>query len=802
MRESARQFRFGDCMLDLDTGLLSREGCAPVAMRRLALRVLTQLLRAAPNLVSREQLLDAAWGRQEVSDSVVAQVIKELRQLLGDSAQNPRYLETRPRQGYRILVPVETIERAAGLEDIRPTLGGQPPAAAPKHWRAQGLMIILALAALVAAALLLPWRGQADPELARAALRYDWRRAEGRDHATMPLADASYAAESLLARGDIAAVQALVAAQRVHAQGAFERGLLDQVELRARGREHDALARIEALLQLEPEHLHLQLLRAELEIVWRAPGRRAAMVVATALPPERRLLLQARAAAQDGDAQAQQQHARAAIELAGTRSLVLRELARIELGLALARLGDSEGADSAFVSAQRALHDAGYARLALGALLQRSALARRTGRAASLLPALEAEDGRLAERGDLAMRAELTRHRGILIGIGGDYATALALLESAAAWFVELGDHARASSALNASSGPLGRLGRNAEVPARLAEAQRHAALSGHPESAAAIAGNLGLFHWRRGEIGAAVTGMRSALEHFEAADRPDDVAQARNNLATLVREAGDTARALTLRELAIAHARRADLRADLATRLYGLAEDLRSRGEFEAARTALDESHALYSAMDDQVSLNAIACLRGLWALQADRPAEARALMPEAQMPTRPTADQAACDTLGVRLTMADGRVREALQQLQGRIEVLDAAGQRLLAQQARLLQAELYLSDGRPEEARTLLETLRAAAVQDGHVALERGIALVWMRTVGGDPAAQLQATAAAEDLLRRYPDHPAQLQLVCQRARQAPPAQSVAAMRECSQRAAALELAGVAREALKPQ
>ncbi len=787
-----RRFRFGEYTLDLDTGQLRRDGAEPVALRRLALRVLTLLLQNAPHLVSRDQLLQEAWGRQAVSDSVVAQVIKELRQLLGDSARTPRYLETRSGQGYRIVMPVEIVENTQ-----TPATSRQAPPPARRN-------LAIGIAALVCLVLALlawaPWRaGTGDPLLAADALRLDWRRLDDRAPSGLPLADARIAAEALLARGEVAAVHALVAGQRPVAGNAWERGLLDLIDLRAQGRDHEALARIDALLLLTPEDLPLRLLRSELEVQWRAPSARSEIPADPVLPPERRLLQDARAAGQAGDAQAQQQHARAAIELAGERSAVLRELARIELGLALARLGDSEGADAAFVAAQAALRSSGYHRLALGALLQRSTLARRTGRAANILPALEAEDARLADSGDAAARAELTRHRGILIGIGGDHATALALLETAAGMFIELGDHARASSALNASSGPLGRLGRNAEVPARLAEAQRHAALSGHPESAAAIAGNLGLFHWRRGEIGAAVTGMREALAHFERADRPDDVAQARNNLATLLREAGDTAQALTLRELAIAHARRAGLRADLATRLYGLAEDQRSRGDPVAARAALDESEALYGAIQDAVSLQAIKCLRGLWALEADQLPQARALLPKDRANARPTADQAACDALGVRLAAVEGRTQEALAEVAARIGVLEDAGQRLLAQQARLWQAEVLLATGQPEDARTLLAQLRAASIQDGHVALERGVALTWLRLAARDATTVAQAASAAEDLLRRFPDQPAQTQLACLRARHAL-AGARAAQTECRAAAAALGLAGIARWALE--
>ena len=796
----ARRIRFGEYTLDRDTGQLLRDGAEPVALRRLVLRVLSLLLEHAPNLVSRDQLLQEAWGRREVSDSVVAQVIKELRQLLGDSAQTPRYLETRPRQGYRLIVPVEVLDLSETTQTAQSPPVLSPRASGPRRYGVALAAVVLLLLGGVLLAWA-PWRADVgDPRLAADALRMDWRRLDGQSPAELSLADARIAADAMLARGEIAAVHALVAAQRPRAVDAWERGLLDLIELRAQGRDHEALQRVDALRHLSPEDLPLRLLHADLEMQWRSPSARLETPVDPALPPERVLLLEARAAALAGDAEAQQQHARAAIELAGERSLVLRELARLELGPALARLGDSDAADTAFATAQTALRESGYHRLALGALLQRSTLARRTGRAANILPDLEAEDARLADRGDNAARAELTRHRGILIGIGGDFATALALLESAARMFIELGDHARASSALNASSGPLGRLGRNAEVPARLAEAQRHAALSGHPESAAAIAGNLGLFHWRQGEIGAAVNGMREALAHFERADRQDDVAQARNNLATLLRESGDTAQALTLRELAIAHARRADLRSDLASRLFGLAEDLRSRGNSKAATAALDEAEGLYRLIHDAVSLQAVDCLRGLWSLEADQVAAAQARLPKTTTQAPPTADQAACDALAFRLAAVEGRSGEGLTAVAGRIALLERAGQRLLVQQLRLTQAELYLANGQPQAARALLDSLHAAAIQDGHVALERGVALTRLRLDRGDDVAVERVADEVDDLLRRYPDQPAQTQFACLRARHSPPSRANAERAECKASAASLGLDGIARWALE--
>ena len=99
------RFRFHDCLLNTETGELFRDGL-PVPLRRQAYRLLQVLVERAPALISRDELLDAVWGHSALSPNVLPQTISELRQALGDSAQAPRYVETRHRRGYRLLARV------------------------------------------------------------------------------------------------------------------------------------------------------------------------------------------------------------------------------------------------------------------------------------------------------------------------------------------------------------------------------------------------------------------------------------------------------------------------------------------------------------------------------------------------------------------------------------------------------------------------------------------------------------------------------------------------------------------------
>lgn len=103
------RYRFGSFELDTDRELLiGPEG--PAVLRRQAFRLLRHLVERAPALVTRDELMDALWGHHALSPNVVPQTVSELRQALGDDAQQPRYVETRHRRGYRFVAEVERLD--------------------------------------------------------------------------------------------------------------------------------------------------------------------------------------------------------------------------------------------------------------------------------------------------------------------------------------------------------------------------------------------------------------------------------------------------------------------------------------------------------------------------------------------------------------------------------------------------------------------------------------------------------------------------------------------------------------------
>jgi Tol biopolymer transport system component/DNA-binding winged helix-turn-helix (wHTH) protein len=95
--------------VDLTTGDLRSEDGEVVRIQQLPLQVLRLLLDAGGSAVTRDELRQALWPGQTFVDFEhgVNTAVKKLRQALGDSIENPKFIETLPKVGYRFLVPVE-----------------------------------------------------------------------------------------------------------------------------------------------------------------------------------------------------------------------------------------------------------------------------------------------------------------------------------------------------------------------------------------------------------------------------------------------------------------------------------------------------------------------------------------------------------------------------------------------------------------------------------------------------------------------------------------------------------------------
>src|SRR5712672_552924 len=129
----SERVRFGAFELDLGTGeLRSIEAPGPnpkVLLREQVFQVLRMLLEREGKIVTREEIKSRLWANDTVVDfdHSINATIKTLRRALGDSADNPRYIETLARRGYRLLVATEWPESKPGsAEDESAFLPAQP----------------------------------------------------------------------------------------------------------------------------------------------------------------------------------------------------------------------------------------------------------------------------------------------------------------------------------------------------------------------------------------------------------------------------------------------------------------------------------------------------------------------------------------------------------------------------------------------------------------------------------------------------------------------------------------------------
>src|SRR5215471_453681 len=116
-RVATTMLRVGDWCVNPAAGQISRNG-ETVRLEMRTMRVLVCLAEHAGEVVSIEDLLDAAWAGVNVSPDSVYQAVASLRRLLGDDPKEPTYIATVPRLGYQMVAEVEPWNERVGAEAI------------------------------------------------------------------------------------------------------------------------------------------------------------------------------------------------------------------------------------------------------------------------------------------------------------------------------------------------------------------------------------------------------------------------------------------------------------------------------------------------------------------------------------------------------------------------------------------------------------------------------------------------------------------------------------------------------------
>lgn len=116
------RFEVGDWLVDRGLNEI-RRGETVERLEPKVMELLVRLAEQAGETVSRDELLDAVWSGQHVVEGVLTRGASLLRQALGDDAQDPRYLQTVPKRGYRLIAPIRTAPvrtETVRTETVRP----------------------------------------------------------------------------------------------------------------------------------------------------------------------------------------------------------------------------------------------------------------------------------------------------------------------------------------------------------------------------------------------------------------------------------------------------------------------------------------------------------------------------------------------------------------------------------------------------------------------------------------------------------------------------------------------------------
>lgn len=157
------RYTVGDLTIDVEGERASRDG-REIPLPKLSFDLLLALVRAAPALVPVRRLLEQVWPGVVVGPETVSQRIKLLREVLGDSVDQPRYIASVRGQGYRIIAPVAAVQTPQQQADPAVRIGPASGTQSGRLLLGGGFLVLAALLALgwMSRATLLPGRALAS----------------------------------------------------------------------------------------------------------------------------------------------------------------------------------------------------------------------------------------------------------------------------------------------------------------------------------------------------------------------------------------------------------------------------------------------------------------------------------------------------------------------------------------------------------------------------------------------------------------------------------------------------------------
>src|SRR5271155_5079385 len=145
----ADTLRFDGYELDVRAGELRKHGVR-LRLRGQPLQVLEILLERPGEVVTREELQTRIWSGNAFGDfdHNLHNAVARIREVLGDSPENPRYIETLPRRGYRYVGPIEDLQKPQMAIETAGQTAQPASLVAPQKRRRSLVLLVCALLAL------------------------------------------------------------------------------------------------------------------------------------------------------------------------------------------------------------------------------------------------------------------------------------------------------------------------------------------------------------------------------------------------------------------------------------------------------------------------------------------------------------------------------------------------------------------------------------------------------------------------------------------------------------------------------
>jgi DNA-binding winged helix-turn-helix (wHTH) protein/tetratricopeptide (TPR) repeat protein len=792
-------YRFGPFLLDPAAARLSGPD-GEIALRPMTLRLLEVLVEHASELQSNQQLLDRVWGRQAVTVGVVAQSVRELRRALGDSVQEPRYIETRHRLGYRFIAEVERIVvpprvngATATADTDRETPAGEASVnerrtlvAVERRARPWQILAVIALIAIIAA---IVWRfvdhtgGDEFDDLLAEQIVFDARPTDAQ-------AAAAYV-EGLraLRAGDLhAARRQLEAALEREPQSVASAAALAEV-LAVAGEVTEARRWGEAAMRLSDalpriDRLRLEGFVAGLEDRWDDAARplRAVFELQPGDAATGFRLFDAQLASANTDEALHTLEALAALGSPPTDA--------VRLALARARVATLRGDHAArFEAATQAEALATTLQSRVDALLEQAGAQLMRGNRAESEALVQRIEAMLDESSWPAGSMRVHMLAGTLLREAGDYPAAIERFGTAGTEAIALGQRAVAAAsrresafvlylagrlpearqALQALEPEVEALGLRRELASTLdvaalveqragtADAARELVTralalyvdAGDRVGEASARSNLGMHLGRAGRFAEAEVEMQAALTLFRAHGDRRGAAIALGNLAAVFARSARAEAAREANEQALAEFRALEATLDVARLQFNLGlQDRRvgrladTEGRFREALQGFDQVGAA------DVRLQVLASLAELLLQRADPDAAQQLLQRAGNLDQAPPLRRGAIDTAGAKLALLRNQLEDAEAGFRSARAHREAAGQPDWVRVSDLDLAELAARRGQLIEAeRAALAVRRAFAEAKDPTATHAGLVLAGVRASLGEDVTGLLGELEAE-------------------------------------------------------